>query len=69
MNAQQSNVVRTEQCCKSRSAMEVGIYTIFSNMSTTYQQSKMMEFKEELLLGLNVVMLKAGKCVCICVLP
>lgn len=38
-------------------------------MSTTYQQSKMMEFKEELLLGLNVVLLKAGKCVCICVLP
>lgn len=39
------------------------IYTIFSNISATHQWSKMMEFKEELLPGLNVVMLKAGNCV------
>ena len=43
------------------------IYTIFSNISATYQWSKMVEFKEELLPGLNVVVLKAGKCVCVCV--
>ena len=43
------------------------IYTIFSNISATYQWSKMMKLKEELLPGLHVVVLKAGKCVCVCV--
>lgn len=38
MNAQQSNVVRTEQCCKSRSAMEVGF--LLGHLSEEVSMSK-----------------------------